>query len=348
LDGRLDAAEPNAHLFRESTSKETLMPSSSEWTLPLAMQPKPEDFDFDMQRTLASVLGIHAMIPEDAFTAQTLGTERSGNGVVIDDNLVLTIGYLITEADQVWLHRADGRVVEGHALAYDQETGFGLVQALGRLDLPALVFGDSATAQVGSRVVMAGGGGRSHSLAARIAAKEPFAGYWEYALREAIFTAPAHPNWGGTGVLSTEGRLLGIGSLQLERGEDENRTEHLNMVVPIDLLKPILSDLTRYGRVNRPARPWLGVFATEVDDQVVIAGVSPKGPAAQAQLKTGDVVLAVAGREVHSLSTFYRAVWSTGAAGVEVPLTLHSKGMTIDVVLKSSDRAKFLRVPRLH
>jgi S1-C subfamily serine protease len=184
-------------------------------------------------------------------------------------------------------------------------------------------------------------------MAAHIAAKEPFAGYWEYALEEAIFTAPAHPNWGGTAVVSPAGDLIGIGSLQLERG-DGKATEHLNMSVPIDLLKPILSDLTRFGRAAKPPRPWLGVFATEMDDQVVIAGVAPKGPAALAQLKTGDVVLAVGSARVNSLEQFYRQIWARGTAGVDVPLTLHSKGVTIEVVVKSSERAKFLLSPLLH
>ncbi len=323
------------------------MPSIAEWTLPLAMQPRPEDYTFDLDRTLAAMVGVHALIPEGAFTAETLGTERAGNGVVIDDDLVLTIGYLITEAQTVWLHRSDGRPVEGHALAYDPDTGFGLIQALADLGAPALPLGQSAAASVGERVVVGGAGGRSHSLAARIAAKEPFAGYWEYALDEAIFTAPAHPNWGGTGVISPNGDLIGIGSLQLERGEG-NQSEHLNMSVPIDLLRPILSDLTRYGRADRPPRPWLGLYATEMDGQVVIAGVAPKGPAAQAQLKTGDVVLAVRGARVNSLTQFYHQIWAVGTAGVDVPLTLHSKGVTIDVVVKSSERAKFLLAPRLH
>lgn len=323
------------------------MPSIAEWTLPLAMQPRPEEYSFDLERTLSAIVGVHALIPDAAFTAETLGTERAGNGVVIDDGLILTIGYLITEAQTVWLHRGDGRVVEGHALAYDQETGFGLIQALGHLDAPTLPLGSSAASSVGQHVVIGGAGGRSHSLAARIAAKEPFAGYWEYALDEAIFTAPAHPNWGGTGVISPDGDLIGIGSLQLERG-DGNLTEHLNMSVPIDLLKPILSDLTRFGRANRPPRPWLGLYATEMDDQVVIAGVASKGPAAQAQLKTGDVVLAVGGTRVNSLAQFYRQIWALGAAGVDVPLTLHSKGVTIEVVVKSSERSKFLLTPRLH
>ena len=323
------------------------MASLIEWKVPAAAQPRPEDYPYDLDRALSSVVGLHVIIPPDAFTADTLGVERAGNGVLIDDGLVLTIGYLITEAETVWLHLGDGRVMEGHALGFDQATGFGLVQALGRIDLPSLPFGSSAAAQVGDRVVVGGVGGRTRSLAAHIAAKQEFAGYWEYVLDEAIFTYPAHPNWGGTALISPAGELIGIGSLQLER-ERAGKNEHLNMMVPIDLLKPILDDLRRFGRVDRPLRPWLGVYSTEIEDKVVIVGIAPKGPAARAELRTGDVILAVAGERVSTLAGFYRKVWSLGEAGVEVPLTLYREGVTFDVRVNSSDRAKFLRAPRLH
>ena len=233
------------------------MPSLTEWKVPPANQPRPGDYSFDLDRVLSSVVGLHSIIPADAFSADSLGTERAGNGVVIDDGLVLTIGYLITEAETVWLHLGDGRVVEGHALGFDSDTGFGLVQALGRIDLDPLPLGSSAEARVGDRVVVGGAGGRTRSVASHIAAKQEFAGYWEYLLDEAIFTYPAHPNWGGTGLISNRGELIGIGSLQLER-EREGKAEHVNMIVPIDLLKPVLDDLRKFGRVNKPARPWLG------------------------------------------------------------------------------------------
>ena len=293
------------------------------------------------------MIGLHSIVPPDAFTADTLGVERAGNGVLIDQGLVLTIGYLITEAETVWLHLGDGRVVEGHALGLDQETGFGLVQALGPIDLPALALGSSQAAQIGERVVVGGAGGRTRSLAGRIVAKQEFSGYWEYVLDEAIFTYPAHPNWGGTALISPEGKLIGIGSLQIERAR-EGKGEHLNMTVPIDLLKPILEDLRKFGRVSKPVRPWLGLYSTEVEDKVVVVGIAPKGPAARAELKTGDVVLAVKGEKVMTLAAFYRKVWALGTAGVEVPLTLYRDGVTFDVRVNSSDRAKFLKGPRLH
>ncbi|HZT26599.1 MAG TPA: S1C family serine protease [Pseudolabrys sp.] len=323
------------------------MASLLEWKVPAAAQPRPEDYGYDLERALASVVGIHSLIPGDAFTAETLGTERAGNGVMIDDGLVLTIGYLITEAETVWLHFGDGRVAPGHPLGYDHETGFGLVQALQRLDLPALPLGSSQALDIGVRVVVGGAGGRTRSLAARVAAKQEFAGYWEYVLDEAIFTYPAHPNWGGTALISPDGKLVGIGSLQVER-EREGRDEHLNMIVPIDLAKPVVDDLRKFGRVQKPVRPWLGVYSTEIEDKVIVVGIAPKGPAARAELKNGDVVLAVKGERVTSLAGFYRKVWSLGEAGVAVPLTLHRDGVTFEVSVNSSDRAKFLRTPRLH
>ncbi|MGY4567423.1 S1-C subfamily serine protease [Bradyrhizobium sp. USDA 3256] len=294
-----------------------------------------------------SVVGLHSIIPPDAFSAETLGTERAGNGVLIDDGLVLTIGYLITEAATVWLHLGDGRAVEGHALGFDFESGFGLVQALGRVNLEPLRIGSSAATQVGDNVVLGGAGGRTRSVASQIAAKQEFAGYWEYLLDEAIFTSPSHPNWGGTGLINNAGELIGIGSLQLER-ERSGHAEHVNMIVPIDLLNPVLDDLRKFGRVDKPARPWLGMYTTEIDNRLVVVGVASKGPAARAELKTGDVILAVDGDKVTSQTGFYRKFWSLGSAGVDVPLTVYHEGVTFDVTLTSIDRMKLLKAPRLH
>src|SRR5579862_6025628 len=283
------------------------MPSVSNWKVPSAVQPKPEDYGYDLDGALSCVVGLHATVPSDAFTADTLGTERAGNGVFIRDNgLVLTIGYLITEAETVWLNLNDGRAVPGHVLGYDQETGFGLVQALAKLDMPALEIGKSAAAAIGERVVVAGAGGRQRSVAARIVAKQEFAGYWEYVLDEAIFTAPAHPNWGGTALIGPAGDLLGIGSLQLQHAVEKGQAQNINMMVPIDLLKPIVDDLMKLGRRNAPPRPWLGLYATEVENRLVIVGLADKGPAKKADLRAGDIVLSVAGKEVRDLASFFR------------------------------------------
>ncbi|MGE0280744.1 MAG: S1C family serine protease [Rhizobiaceae bacterium] len=297
------------------------------------------------EKFLASVVAVRTSIPDDAFTAQTLGTLREGSGVVIrDDGLVLTIGYLITEAEEVWLTKQDGKVVAGHALAYDQETGFGLVQALGPLDLPALEFGDSSKAKVGDPIALTDGGGQS--VQGQIVAKQEFAGYWEYLLDEAIFIAPAHPSWGGAALIDVNGKLLGIGSLRLQMNRRGDIVD-INMVVPINYLRPILDDLLRRGRVDKPPRPWLGAFTAETNGKVVVMNVAKGGPAAEAGLRQGDIISDVRDAEVESLADFYRKIWAIGPAGTEVPMRVVRGGRETWLRVKSADRAEFLKKPQL-
>lgn len=324
------------------------MVEKSRWEAPLSSQPNPEELGFDLNRALESIVALRAAIPEDAFTASILGVERAGSGVVIrESGLVLTIGYLVTEAQSIWLTGANGRVTPAHALAYDQETGFGLVQALGRLDLPALELGRSSAAKLGDPVVIAGGG-RTQSLRARIVGKQEFTGYWEYWLNEALFTAPAHPFWGGAGLIGRDGKLLGVGSLHVQQTRREGQQQDINMIVPIDLLTPIFDDLLKFGRRNAPPRPWLGFYATEVENRLVVVGLADRGPAKRANLHTGDVVLSVAGTEVHDLAGMFRRIWAQGQAGVEVPITIYRDGETMDLRVKSSERNRFLKGPSLH
>ena len=302
---------------------------------------------FDLDRVRKSVVSIQSSIPEDAYTAQTLGEQRAGSGVVIrDTGLVLTIGYLITEAESVWMSTADGHVVPGHPIAVDQESGFGLVQALDRFDWPALELGRSGDARLGDPVVIMAGG-RTKAVHASIVGKDEFAGYWEYLLDEAMFTAPAHPFWGGAGAIGSDGRLIGIGSLQVEQATVAGRSRESNMIVPIDLLPPILDDLLTYGRVNKPVRPWLGIYSAESDGDVVVAAVAERGPAEVAGLRRGDILSSVQGAEIADLADFYRKVWNCGNAGVEVPIEIIRDGRSIGVKIKSADRTSFLKRPRL-
>jgi S1-C subfamily serine protease len=323
--------------------------ATPDWEIPVNLQPAPEDYGFDLDGALRAVVGLKSYIPPDAFTANILGTERAGSGVVIrEKGLVATIGYLITEAETVWLTSHDGRAVPGHALAYDQETGFGLVQALGRLDLPALELGDSDQLKAGDRVVFAAGGGRKHAIETRVIGRQEFAGYWEYVLEDAIFTAPAHPFWGGGGLIADNGKLMGVGSLILQQGDGKGRRVDMNMAAPIRRLAEILDDLLTYGKVNRPARPWLGMYATENDETIVIGGLAPKGPAEQAGLRAGDAVVAVGDEEVADLAGLWRRVWACGSAGAEVPLLIERDHNRFSVRVRSADRASFLKVPQVH
>ncbi len=324
------------------------MAEPGNWAFPAALQPSPQDTGFDLEAALDSVVLLRAEIPEDAFTAPILGTERAGNGVVIrDDGLVLTIGYLITEAESIWLSTNRGTVVQGHALAYDQSTGFGLVLPFAALGVRPLARGLPAGAAAGDEVIVIGHGGRAHSLKAKIVAKREFAGYWEYVLDAALFTAPAHPQWGGAALVGSDGRLLGIGSLLVQESV-AGRTVDGNMFVPVDLLAPILDDMLASGRAARPPRAWLGIYATEMDGHLVIGGLAPGGPAERAGVKLGDLVLEVGGEPVAGLAAMFRRIWNAGPAGSSVTLTLSRRGAASKVQIRSADRGDFLKKPRLH
>jgi S1-C subfamily serine protease len=323
------------------------MAESTQWAFPPAVQPTAANLSFDLKSALDAVVLLRAEVPEDAFTASTLGTERTGNGVVIrGDGLILTIGYLITEAETIWLTLNDGTTVPGHALAYDQVTGFGLVQPLGRVDTPMLARGSAAATPTGSEVIVIGHGGRAHSLKARIIAKREFAGYWEYVLDEAVFTAPPHPQWGGAALVGTDGRLLGIGSLLVQEAQGGDAVAG-NMFVPIDLLEPILEDMLKYGRPARPPRPWLGMYAAEAEQRLAVTGLATGGPAESAGVQPGDIVLQVADERVSGLAELFRSVWRLGDAGVEVPLTLSREAQVLRLKLRSADRNDFLKKPQL-
>jgi S1-C subfamily serine protease len=312
------------------------------------LRPTARDFTFDLNHQLDSVVVLHSRIPGDAFTANTLGTERLGNGVVIGpDGLVLTIGYLITEAEEVTLLANDERAIPAHVLGVDQVTGFGLVHALEPIGLPALPLGDSRKVDGDAPIVLAGGGGVPHAIAGRILARAPFAGYWEYLLDEALFTAPGHPHWSGAALLAPSGSLIGVGSLQMAQQTRGGKPALINMCVPIELLPPILDDLS-HGRQAHPARPWLGAFAQDAGAGVLVLDTASGGPAARAEIRAGDVILAVGDEPVMGLADFYKKLWALGPAGVTAPLRLKRENDIFDVEVRTIDRASRLRRRRLN
>ena len=321
---------------------------TSTWTLPAELQADPQRLRFDLERVMASVVALSAEVPEDAFTASILGTERAGNGVVIDEKgLVLTIGYLITEASTIWLTTHSGEVVQGYPLAFDFVSGFGLVQPLGRLSAPALPRGDAAAVAAGDNVVVISHGGRAHALEAKISAKREFAGYWEYLLDEALFTTPAHPDWSGAALIGADGRLLGIGSLLVQEAA-EQQTEQGNMFVPIDLLEPILKQLLTTGAAQRPSRAWLGMYTTEANGHLVVSGLAAGGPADVAGVHPGDLLLELNGERVDKLTDYLRKLWRATQPGREVTLTLGREGDLLNLRLRAANRNDFLKKPSLH
>lgn len=325
----------------------------TEWEIPTNLQPDPDDYAYDLDAALRAVVSLRATVPSDAFTADSLGTERTGSGVVIrapgaPDGLVLTIGYLITEAETVWLVAADGRAVPGHALAFDQATGFGLVLALGRLDLPGLELGDSDTMVLGTTAVMAAGGGRARAMETKVVGRQEFAGYWEYLLEDAIFTAPAHPFWSGAALIGPDGRLMGTGSLILQQGDNAGQRADMNMVVPISLLRPILNNMLTTGSSGIPPRPWLGLFVMESEGGLVVGGMADGGPAEKAGMRAGDRIVGVGDEEVSEVAALWRSVWAAGSPGVPVRLQVTRDDGTVTVRITTSDRMKFLRAPLMH
>jgi len=316
------------------------------------LQPIPEDMSFDLKAALRAIYLIRTRIPEDGFTVQSLGSERVGHAVLIDSSgLLLTIGYLVVEAESVWLVDVDGGAVEGHVIGSDTQTGLGLVQMLGRPKNAPLEIGTAKDLKVGDRAIMAGYGGCSQSVDVEIVGRREFAGYWEYLLDQAIFTTPPHPFWGGAALIGCDGTLKGIGSLFVqESGEDPDNDQQRegNMVVPIDVFHDIKDDLLDHGQRMTPPRPWLGMFSAESAGKVVVAGLWSGGPADDAGLEAGDMILEVAGAPVTGMAMMYKAIWGLGSAGVSVPMTVFRDKRIIEIDIPSANRADFYKKPGFH
>jgi S1-C subfamily serine protease len=294
---------------------------------------------------LESVVGVEARVPSDARTASSLGTRREGSGVVIDDKgLVLTIGYLILEAESTEIVLPGDRRIPAEMVAYDYESGFGLLRALGRLDLDPVELGDSSALAADSQTLVASFGYAQDLTPALVTSRRDFAGYWEYLLPDAIFTAPPHQGFGGAALLGPDGRLLGIGSLFVGDAAAENQPLPGNMFVPIDALKPIMADLLSHGRRSGPGHPWLGVVTQELRGRLFVDRISPQGPAAAGGLAVGDIIVSVGDAPVADMADFYRKIWALGEPGVRVPLTVLKADGLSQVEVKSGDRYDYLKL----
>ena len=307
---------------------------------PVLADQKPEE-------VLDAVIKVKASIPQDASTARVLGTEREGNGVVIDDKgHILTIGYLILEAEAIEVIGAQGDPVKARFVAYDYKTGFGLLRADPPLAVKPLKLGQSSQLKAGDPILVVGFGGAEAVLGSRVISRMEFAGYWEYLLENAIYTTPPYPNYGGAALLDHNGQLLGIGSIYTQVSIPGVGVMPCNMSVPIDLLKPILADLIDSGRSSKSAQPWLGVHANEAHGRVFIIRVTPGGPADKAGIKAGDIILGVNQKPVKTLADFFRQVWALGPAGVKVPLSILKETQVRDISVESEDRYQRLQVSR--
>ena len=297
----------------------------------------------DPEKLFGAIVKVSVQAVPDARSAATLGREREGSGVVIGERgLILTIGYLIVEADDVSVTDNRGKSHAARVVAYDHATGLGLVRTIAPLDARPVPFGDSDKLANRDPVMIAGAGDDGIAFAF-VVSKRAFSGSWEYALDQAIFTSPPTPNWSGAALIDKDGKLLGVGSLMLREANDDEPKIPGNMFVPIDLLKPILADLLKAGHRAGPARPWMGVSTDESQGRLVISRVSPEGPADRAGLAAGDIILAVGDESVRTQADFYRKVWKRGGAGTEIPLKLLQGVDVREVRVKSIDRVEYFR-----
>lgn len=321
------------------------VPGSIAWLLCAALAFGAPAAQAGPAETVAAIVGVKTEVPANARTAGTLGRERSGSGVVIDDGgLVLTIGYLILEATAVDLYPVAGKRVPAEIVGYDHDTGLGLVRATLPMEVEPIRLGAAKAVPVGEPLLVLSRDGQLGGRESRLASRREFAGYWEYLLPDAMFTTPPHPDFAGAALIDREGRLVGIGSLLVGDATAPEVQSPGNMFVPVDALAPILGDLLALGRRDSPAHPWVGMSAQEHGGHLIVRSVADDGPAESAGVRPGDVLLAVGGVQVGSLADLYRGMWQLGAPGVQVPLRIRREDRVIELAVPSIDRSRWLRL----
>jgi len=304
--------------------------------LPAAAQSTPED-------ALSAVVAVHAKVGARARSAQTLGTQRAGSGALVRDGVVLTIGYLVMEADEIRVTGADGRSVPATLAAFDAPSGLGVLKLLAPLGGRPIALGDAERVAVRDRAIAVTAAARAEPTLVHIVSRRPFAGNWEYQLDSAIFTFPPVDDWSGAALIGAKGELLGIGSLVVADAAGGGTQSPGNLFVPVDLVRAAMDGLIANGRRSGPARPWLGLTTDEVRGRLFVSRVSPESPAARAGLKAGDLVLSVGADDVTTLAEFYRKLWGRGAAGVEVPLKVLQGSAIREVKVRSIDRNDYFK-----
>jgi S1-C subfamily serine protease len=299
---------------------------------------------------VGSVVGIRASVPPDTRTAARLGRVRTGTGTLLDNGgLVLTLGRLVVEADHVVVLPPDGTSVPANIIAYDEQTCLGLVRTATPLSLPPAALGKSGLARSDERLLAMSASTPLAFTEVRILDRRPFAASWEYALDEAIFTAPQHADLAGAALVDRQGTLIGVGALAMPAQPARAGKAGLppsDLFIPVDALKTALGDLLSMGHRDAPARPWLGLWAKEAAGQVRVTSVSVDGPAARAGLAHADVILRVGQKGVHSLMDLWHGIWSLGSAGTVVALRIRRGAELSTLEITSMDRRHWLRWPQ--
>jgi serine protease Do len=305
---------------------------------------KTQQGEKEAEDVLAAVVRIRMTAIPTARSNATLGAKREGTGVVIDERgHIVTIGYIVIEADSIEVTTQDDKTFPATLVGYDHASGFGLLRASAPLGVRPMAMGGAADVAPREPVMVLPAGGRDAASLAYVISKRKFAASWEYLLDTAIFTSPPTLQWAGAALVSREGKLVGIGSLFVRETLETGSQAPGNMFVPIDLLKPILADLIEKGRRSGPARPWMGLSTEELHGHLLVTRVSPEGPADRAGIRNGDIVVGVSGEPVKSHEELYRKVWGLGAAGVEVPLKILQGVEMRELKVRSIDRFQYFK-----
>jgi S1-C subfamily serine protease len=296
----------------------------------------------DLQRFNSSIVRVNTKVPDDAGSSQTLGPDRVGTGIILDARTVLTIGYVTLEADAVMVTTASGKRIPASVAGYDHATGFGLVRTAVPLDGKPLPLGDSDAVSEKQKVLTLGHG-EPEATEIFVLSRKPFAAGWEYLIERPIYTFPPVNNWSGAALITADGTLVGVGSLIVNDASPSQKGVPGNLFVPVNLLKPIMADLLANGRRSAGVQPWLGMTTEDVRGNLMVTRLARNGPAENAGVNVGDIVVGVGGDRIGEQADFYRKVWKVGPAGANIPLRLLKGGEVREVTVKSIDRFDFLR-----
>lgn len=300
-----------------------------------------------LAKLLSSVVGVASRAGEDARSNATLGRNRVGSGVVIDEaGHILTIGYLVIESESIDIALSNGASYPARLVGYDHATGLAVLKSILPIKLSPVTIGDSTGLKDQELLIILPHLGLGPGSPAQLVSRRNFAGSWEYMLEKPIYTFPANPTWAGAPLLTERGELVGVGSLFVRDAISEGVYSPGNLFVPIEVLKPILADLISRGRRSSRVNPWMGITPDDSSGWVGILRVSKDGPADRAGLRPGDFITAIDGKEIFTLKDLYQRAWGLGGAGTRIPMEVERMGRRFPLVVESIDRTDFFIQPR--
>jgi len=292
-----------------------------------------------------SIVSVRSIVPSEARTAASLGVEREGNGVAIDEKHILTIGYIVIESESIEIGLPDGRRLPAKLVGYDHTTGFGIIKSIVPLKMPSLKLGDSDNIDSEQDLLILPSPNRGAGSIVRSVSRRPFTGWWEYFVENPIYTTPSNGLWAGAPILNNNGEILGIGSLFVSESVPGIFSPG-NMSVPINLLKPILEDLISSGRRKSKIQPYLGISSDDSNNQIIVTRISDGGPAFQAGIRPQDIIVTINGSQVSDLKSFYQKLWKSGEAGITIELSVLRRGTIMNFSVKTVDRLDYFFTPQ--